>query len=83
MSWQNTLKKNFIANEREHMRRRQPKSDEMARVTTTASTGQDEEAADRTRREEGDKLAEILARNKAARKKANEPVEKLVEWVHG
>lgn len=27
MSWQNTLKKNFIANEREHMRRRQPKSD--------------------------------------------------------
>ena len=59
------------------------KSDEMARVTTTTSTGQDEEAAERTRREEGDKLAEILARNKAARKKANESVEKLVEWVHG
>ena len=67
MSWQNTLKKNFIANEREHMRRRQPKSDKMARVTTTASTGQDEEAAKRTEDKEAELLAMIRERNKKAR----------------
>tara|TARA_Y100000114_G_scaffold54839_1_gene50112 strand:- start:1788 stop:2000 length:213 start_codon:yes stop_codon:yes gene_type:complete len=67
MSWQNTLKKNFIANEREHMRRRQPKSDEMARVTTTASTGQDKEAAKRTEDKEAELLAMIRERNKKAR----------------
>ena len=59
------------------------KSDEMARVTTTASTGQDEEAAKRTEDKEAKLLAMIRERNKAAREKANEPVEKLVEWVHG
>jgi len=83
MGWQNTLKKNFIANEREHMRRRQPKSDEMARVTTTASTGQDEEAAKRTEDKEAELLAMIRERNKAARNKPNQPVEKLIEWVEG
>ena len=57
--------------------------DPSGRMRTKNSTGQDEEAAERTRREEGDKMAEILARNKAARKKANEPVEKLIEWVEG
>ncbi len=59
------------------------KSDEMARVTTTASTGQDEEAAKRTEDKEAKLLAMIRERNKANRKKANQPVEKLVEWVHG
>ncbi len=59
------------------------KSDEMARVTTTASTGQDEEAAKRTEDKEAKLLTMIRERNKAAREKANEPVEKLVEWVHG
>ena len=59
------------------------KSDEMARVTTTASTGQDEEAAKRTEDKEAELLAMIRERNKANRKKANQPVEKLVEWVHG
>lgn len=59
------------------------KSDEMARVTTTASTGQDEEAAKRTEDKEAKLLAMIRERNKAAREKANESVEKLVEWVHG
>jgi len=65
------------------MRRRQPKSDEMARVTTTASTGQDEEAAKRTEDKEAELLAMIRERNKANRERANQPVEKLVEWVHG
>ena len=59
------------------------KSDEMARVTTTASTGQDEEAAKRTEDKEAELLAMIRERNKANRKKANQPVEKLVEWVQG
>ena len=59
------------------------KSDEMARVTTTASTGQDEEAAKRTEYKEAKLLAMIRERNKAAREKTSEPVEKLVEWVHG
>ena len=59
------------------------KSDEMARVTTTASTGQDEEAAKRTEDKEAKLLAMIRERNKANRKKANQPVEKLIEWVHG
>ena len=59
------------------------KSDEMARVTTTASTGQDEEAAKRTEDKEAKLLAMIRERNKAAREKTSEPVEKLVEWVHG
>lgn len=67
MSWKDTLKKNFIANEREHMRRRQPKSDEMARVTTTASTGQDEEAAKRTEDKESELLAMIREKNRKAR----------------
>lgn len=74
MSWFETLKgdcgtekANFVANEREHMRRRQPKSDEMARVTTTASTGQDEEAAKRTEDKEAELLAMIRERNKKAR----------------
>ena len=43
------------------------KSDEMARVTTTASTGQDEEAAKRTEDKEADLLAQIRARNKKSR----------------
>ena len=67
MSWKDTLKNNFIANEREHMRRRQPKSDEMARVTTTASTGQDEEAAKRTEDKESELLAMIREKNRKAR----------------
>lgn len=49
------------------MRRRQPKSDEMARVTTTASTGQDKEAAKRTEDKEAELLAMIRERNKKAR----------------
>ena len=57
--------------------------DAQRRVYTKDSTGQDEEAAERTKREEGDKVAEILARNKKARKNLDAPVEKLVEWVHG
>ena len=59
------------------------KSDEMSRVTTTASTGQDEEAAKRTEDKEAELLARLRERNRVAREKANEPVEKLVEWVHG
>ena len=43
------------------------KSDEMARVTTTASTGQDEEAAKRTEDKEAELLAMIRERNRKAR----------------
>ena len=43
------------------------KSDEMARVTTTASTGQDEEAAKRTEDKEAKLLAMIRERNRKAR----------------
>jgi len=55
----------------------------MDRVSTTASTGQDEEAAKRTEDKEAELLAMIRERNKAARKKPNQPVEKLIEWVEG
>ena len=43
------------------------KGDEMARVTTTASTGQDEEAAKRTEDKEAELLAMIRERNRKAR----------------
>lgn len=43
------------------------KSDPMDRVTTTTSTGQDEEAAKRTKDNEKELLARILERNKKAR----------------
>lgn len=85
MSWFETLKgscgtekANFVANEREHMRRRKAKE-----ISTKDSIGQDEEAAKRTEDREADLLARLRERNRVAREKANEPVEKLVEWVHG
>ena len=62
MSWKDTLKKNFVANERDHMRRRAAK-----RISTKDSTGQDEEAAKRTENTEAELLAEIRARNKKAK----------------
>ena len=43
------------------------KSDEMARVTTTVSTGQDKEAAKRTEDTEAELLAMIRERNRKAR----------------
>jgi len=57
MSWFETLKGSCGAK----------KSDEMARVTTTASTGQDEEAAKRTEDKESELLAMIRERNRKAR----------------
>ena len=72
MSWFETLKGDCGAE----------KSDPMARVTTTASTGQDEEAAKRTEDKEAG-LAMLRERNKDNRKKLNQPVEKLIEWVEG
>lgn len=57
MSWFETLKGDCGAE----------KSDPMARVRTTASTGQDEEAAKRTEDKEAELLAMIRERNKKAR----------------
>jgi len=57
MSWFETLKGDCGAE----------KSDPMARVTTTSSTGQDEEAAKRTEDKEAELLAMIRERNRKAR----------------
>ena len=57
--------------------------DAQRRVYTKDSTGQDKEAAERTEDKEAELLAMIRERNKAARKKPNQPVEKLIEWVEG
>tara|TARA_R100001591_G_scaffold92598_1_gene98477 strand:+ start:176 stop:406 length:231 start_codon:yes stop_codon:yes gene_type:complete len=59
----------------------------MDRVSTTVSTGQDEEAAKRTEEKEAELLEQIRARNKKSREMSkiylDAPVEKVVEWVHG
>lgn len=95
MSWKDTLKKNqndIFGEDPEDMlnfmnvtprMKAEAERRRARKITTKDSTGQDEEAAERTKRNEGDKLAEILARNKDNREKANQPVEKLIEWVEG
>lgn len=59
MSWQDTVKSHCGTE----------KSDPMDRVTSTTSTGQDEEAAKRTKDKEKELLARILERNKKARER--------------
>ena len=56
MSWKNIVKRHVPGHK-----------EPMDRVSTTASTGQDEEAAKRTEDKEADLLAQIRARNKKSR----------------
>ena len=92
MSWKDTLKKNIFDEDPEDMTdfmnvtprmKREAERRRARKITTKDSTGQDEEAAKRTEDKEAELLAMIRERNKAARKKPNQPVEKLIEWVEG
>ena len=58
MKWEEVLKKDKLM--------REPKTPQ-ERTTTTPSTGQDEEAAKRTKENEAELLARIQERNKKAR----------------
>lgn len=92
MSWKDTLKKNIFDEDPDDMTafmnvtprlQREAERRKAKRISTKDSTGQDEEAAKRTEDEEAELLAMIRERNNAARKKPNQPVEKLIEWVEG
>jgi RNA polymerase-interacting CarD/CdnL/TRCF family regulator len=58
-------------------------SEEMKRITSTPSTGQDEDAAKRAKESEAAKIAEIQERNKKNRENLNKgDFDKYVEEVH-
>tara|TARA_R100000908_G_C3680297_1_gene99245 strand:+ start:64 stop:342 length:279 start_codon:yes stop_codon:yes gene_type:complete len=92
MSWKDTLKKNIFGEDPDELTdfmnvtprlKAEAERRKARRTSTKDSIGQDEEAAKRTEDEEAELLARLRERNRVAREKANEPVEKLVEWVHG
>jgi len=92
MNWRDTLKKNIFDEDPDDMTdfmnvtprlQREAERRKARRISTKDSTGQDEEAAKRTEDKEAELLAMIRERNKAAREKPNQPVEKLIEWVEG
>lgn len=58
-------------------------SEEMKRITSTPSTGQDEDAAKRAKESEAAKIAEIQARNKKNRENLNKSnAHMYVDEVH-
>ena len=92
MSWKDTLKKNIFDKDPEDMTdfmnvtprmQREAERRKARRISTKDSTGHDEEAAKRTEDKEAGLLAMLRERNKDSRKKLNQPVEKLIEWVEG
>jgi hypothetical protein len=62
-------------------------SEEMKRITSTPSTGQDEDAAKRAKESEAAKIAEIQARNRKNRENLNKSPdvydEGMCEWCDG
>mgnify|MGYP003137165114 CR=1 FL=1 len=69
MSWKDIIKIDMKEYARSHFPNlpKEKNKTPMDKVTTTTSTGQDEEAAKRTENTEAELLAEIRARNKKAR----------------